>query len=365
MPKDTASNTISIDADELARALTFVSKATERKNRIPILGCTLFDFSGGKLTVTGTNLDIYISTTIDAEGAKDAKFALSTVALRRLLAEVSGALSIMLTGDEITFDVDGCSMKVRDIYPSEDWPDFVEPKDMASARIGEGDLANALRFVSPCISNEETRYYLNGVRFCAHPETGAFRLVATDGHRMGIYDLDEVFGGEPAILPTKAAKVLAGAVKAGGNETVSIKWDKTKAIIETPRGIIKAKMINGTYPDYTRAIPKEETKVGVTLNMSMARRASVVSNHLSMAVRFDPNAGIISAGITRAESISFPADFTVDGEFGSFEINAKYLIEACRAADGPVRMCGSAPNNPFILKPEDPRALLVLMPMLV
>lgn len=371
MPKDTTTAQIVIEARDLCRTLRFALQARVRFNTIPILGCLLFEFKNDRLHITGTDLDIECVASCEAtsERIETARFVMDGRQLLAFASMASGLIHIGVEKDALTVAADDVVMTRRNLLPPEDWPTFVRPEKMDSLYVGEVELWTALRSVLPTISTEETRYYLNGVFFTAHPETKALRLVSTDGHRMGIYDLYQGFEAEPCIVPRKVATILQRAIRKDGNDKVMVSMGGLKAEFQTPAGIIRAKMIDGTYPDYTRVLPKEEERIAFTVGAAMVRRLMVISSERSRAIEFYPQEARVTCRSADMGEIAMPMQFTMAGdpsaEFKPFGINGKYLLDHCGAAGGPIRISGSSHDNPFTIKSDDPRALWVQMPMRV
>ena len=369
MPKDTTTAKITIDARDLTRALRFAMQVVKRRSTIPILSCNLFRFADDKLTITGTDLDIECEASCDAESERieAARFVMDGRQLLAFAAMTTGLIHISIGEGEITIAADGAVMTLRNLLPPEDWPVWVEGEGKPVAmRVGEADMRRALHRVRHCISTEETRYYLNGVHWCAHPETKALRLVTTDGHRMAIYDLDQSFGAKPFILPKKTAEILYRALRKDGNGDVAmiVAENGLKAVIETPAGVIRSKMIDGNYPDYTRVLLQAEAKIACTVGEAMIRRLMVVSGKFARAVAFRPEEKRVTCRDPYGNEIAIPMQFT--GEpIKSFGFNGGYLIDHCRAAGGAIRISGSGHGDPFRILSDDPRALWVQMPMLV
>lgn len=140
---------------------------------------------------------------------------------------------------------------------------YVLSQDLRAHMTLPFDLPAALRDVAHAVPKEERRYYLNGV-FFHWDDKGFLRLCATDGHRLALreVDVDWCSDGSPTpesfTLPRKVVEILT-TWKGGGNWDLRILAGNVVAIKETDSGFtITTKLINGTYPDYWRVVPRRD-----------------------------------------------------------------------------------------------------------
>lgn len=349
-----------VEVTDLLRALAFASSVIERRNTIPILGMARLVFDGETLTITGTDLDIEITTNCEAVGVGEFRTCVDPNKLRAFCHGAKGAVEIRDEGnDEVSFVVEGCTLRLRSL-PPEDFPEFLPAEDAVELSVGPSDLLAAVRATAPCISTEETRYYLNGAYLTKHPETELLRFVTTDGHRMAIYDLDEKGPEAGGIIPRKVFSLLGSAIGKGANEPIRIGWAELRAVFHTPAGVIRTKLIDGKYPDYTRVLPAPSDNLRATVNAAALQRAISVSSERSRALTFDPAAKAIVCRSPDIGSATVPCQ--VEGE-RSWGFNGNYALDLCRAAGGPIQIKGERHDAPFRVVSDDPRALWVLMPM--
>ncbi|MDW9588682.1 hypothetical protein GOA80_21935 [Sinorhizobium meliloti] len=232
------------NARMLKSALKTVARATRWSSSIPVLGTVLFDGS----TVTACDLDQEISVTMPVKSAKGSA-CIPHKTLLNLVSHLPGEEPVRIEAGE-----QGATLVFssgRYDLPAAPVPDFprLELSGEAKSIAIDGDgLKTALAFVSPFMSTEETRYYLNGV--CLDVDDA----VATDGHRMGVHPLGFDGGAfERAIIPHAVvnALLLMPAPKA-----ISIATEKRPMVdIRMDGARIRAKLIDGTFPDWRRVVP--------------------------------------------------------------------------------------------------------------
>lgn len=278
---------LTISRTELARVVGAVGKVVEARNTIPILSNILLEAEGDTLKVTGTDLDIQATATASAEIAKPGRITVNAKLLDSIVRKATGDISIDLK--DVRIDVKSGRSKFKlETLPASDYPDLAGGTYAAEFNI---DLASLFAPVAFAISTEETRYYLGGVYF--HVVDGVAVAVATDGHRLarnrGPYIPD--FAG--IIVPRKTVGLLPK-----GSVNVSVSDSKIR--IQSADLTIVSKLIDGTFPDYVRVIPRDNDLV-VTVNrdemMKAADRVTSVSTERGRAVKFSIAPGGISLAV--------------------------------------------------------------------
>lgn len=359
---------ITCHAADLKRALAFAMQPVERRNTIPILGMVRLTGGATGLTIRGTDLDIECfadAAVTSATGKTDV--ILPPRFLADLLRWATGGVTISRAKDLITIRADDVEATVRELCSIADWPTLEAPHGEIVS-IGAGKMHKALAATAACISTEETRYYLRGVFL--HDKDG-LRAVATDGYRMAIYDIGEAwpFGG--MIVPAKAASILRGVTKAGGNGVVFVRaapcvknsggeatHDLTNRIEVSGGGWrIVSRTIDGKYPDYTRVMPKQSPAFTAVLTAAALRRFPKSRDH--RPVKIDPTAGRMSWKNDDGIDVSMPVQATGDR---AIAFNLKYLLDFAAPA-GTIRMESAGPGEPARVLTDDPALLQVLMPV--
>lgn len=354
--------TMTVGVSDFLRALAFAGAAVERRTSIPIVGTLRLQFDGTLLTVTGTDLDVEAVAQCDAEGSGRFAACIDGRKVARFLRGSSGVVEIAADRGEgiVAFTSGGCTLRLRGL-PPEDFPEMSAPDVAEEIELGQDGMRAAFRALVPCISTEETRYYLNGLFLTRNPETGGARLVATDGHRLGIYDLDEAGPSGSGIVPRRAVDLLRRAVQKGGNAPVRINWGERWAVFHTSAGTIRTKLIDGTYPDYTRVMPPAADALCATVNeMAVARAMAVVNSDRCPSLCFDHELQAITIADPGAGECVVPCEIKGGA---SWAFNGRYVRDFCRVAGGAVRIMGAVPGDPFRVLSDDPRLLWILMPM--
>lgn len=360
----------------LKEAATLMSLVVERRNAIPVLGSVIADIKDGKLTITGTDLDMQITVPVDAECTGTGQFLITERTLRTLAAVATGSVTFEFSpgGNMVRAVTEGLTLKLRPVSEPIDFPWTNEAGDKllqghTPLQITTEALNRLLRLSWFCISNEETRYYLNGTFLCQRPHNGTLRAVATDGHRLALIDCDvpvKIDGDcfEPGILPRKAGAILRRLTSKASNMPVSLIWSGLRLRADVGGIIFHTRMIDGTFPDYTRVIPKEAGHIRAEMSVTSLRRINRMAQVMggrANAVKIDPDRGEMSfySPDTEGEVI-----VPMSGHGQSFGLNAAYLAAFASVAPNFV-LTGAAPGDPFVVRGEDADAMWVIMPMRV
>lgn len=348
-----------IRKEDLVRAVGAVAKVVEARNTIPILSNILLDAGDGKLKVTGTDLDIEASTSVEATVNVPGRLTVNAKLLGDLAKKATGDVTVTFDDGRLIVKY-GRSRFTLQTLPAEDFPDLGLPKFDAEFDI---DLAALFAPVSFAISTEETRYYLNGVYFRGGDEAVA---VATDGHRLAKHVGPILPAFDGIIVPRKTV----GLVPKG---TVSVSVSSTKIRIASGDLVLTSKLIDGTFPDYQRVIPTTERndKI-VTVDrdsiMKAADRVATVSSERGRAVKMTIAPGSIGLHVSNPDSGSANDEIEAEysGEPLDIGFNAQYVRDVFGTLPaGPVSLALADSGSPALVTGGGEGLTLVIMPMRV
>jgi len=375
-----------VERQALTSALAKVCNVVERRNTIPMLACAMLRGTDDGLLVRATDLDQEITAFVP--GACDVRFA-GAVDANKLLQLLKKAkpsdhvgMSLQAVDDEpaakVILDFEGLEVTMNGLDP-DDYPvDVLEiPADQASWSfdLSRGDLATALSKVAFAMSSEETRYYLNGAYMLVH--AGALRFVATDGHRLGRFDLDGVFPENlpGVIVPSGAIYNLQKILKAKDcADHVKVTMTESRAHFEIGDVKLATTFIDGTFANYERVIAISNDKLFSCNADDLAaavKEVSVISSEKGRAVKF--GLGLVECTISCTNPDSGSAKTSLAGHWdqeGLFEIglNSQYVtdIMAVIGKGADVVMAFNDYGSPVVItSPADARFLAVQMPMRV
>ncbi len=365
-----------VERAALLKALGHVQSVVERRNTIPILSNVLLSADGQSVRLMATDLDLQIveevPATVETAGA-------TTVSAHTLFDIVRK----LPDGAQVTLDAAGSKMAVTagrarfslQTLPREDFPVIGESDLPVSFSLPAETLVTLIDKTRFAISTEETRYYLNGI-FVHAPAApgGTLRAVATDGHRLARVEipLPEGASGMPdIIIPRKCvAEVRKLLDERGGDVGISLSQSKIRFSIG--QAVLTSKLIDGTFPDYSRVIPTANDKL-LKIDPATLRegvdRVTAIASEKTRAVKLSLDRDRVTLSVTSPENGTASEDVPADYSAAGFDVgfNSRYLIDILDQVEGDlveVHMADAAAPT-LIREAEDSEALYVLMPMRV
>lgn len=347
---------VSIDRSQLAHALATVNRAIESRNSIPILANVLLAVEDGQLRLTGTDLDVEITTSLPVLDCQPGSVTVPGKMLADIAKRATGDITLELDaasgGGRLTV-ASGRSRYKLDVLPAEDFPSFSAGKFDTTLEL---DLAALVAPCVHCISTEETRYYLNGVYL--HAVDGRLVAVATDGHRLMRNTGPEGTLEYGVILPRKLVSLLPKGA-------VTVELSQNKLRVTSGSTVITSKLIDGTFPDYVRVIPTGNSNV-LTVDrqalMKAVERVAAVADDKSRAVKFAVSDVL---RLMLADKASDEVSIEFEGEPLEIGFNTRYVNDMLGALDEPsVRFALGDAGSPAVVKGEG-EWTGVLMPMRV
>ena len=369
-----------INSTDLLKALSHIHGIVEVRHTLPILSNIILEAKEDKLILSSTNLDIYCSDKIKAEVLQSGEVSVSAVTFFEIIKRLpsgSEVLMIMEEGENEIRLTCGRSKFNLSTLKTDDFP-IISDSDLSTNFVLSADeLIRIIDKTKFAVSNEETRYYLNGI-FLHKAERNSIqflRAVATDGHRLAQYDIPLPQGAEDItgiIIPKKTIYELRKVLDdANGDVSVSLNENKIKFSFNDLK--VVSKVIDGTFPDYTKVIPQKNDKNFKTNNSDLKnaidRVSAVAANEesKSKAIKFciENNSLSLSVESQSKGSANEMIDVNYSGDKVDIGFNSKYIIDICNEVDGDeISISLSDSISPaIILDKTDENLFFVLMPM--
>jgi DNA polymerase III subunit beta len=368
---------VTIERSAFLKALNHVQSVVERRNTIPILSNVLVQAKSGEVRLTATDLDIEIVETAPAEVAQEGAVTVSAHMLYDIVRKLPDGAQLELDQGPDPGRVavkTGRSRFALQSLPPEDFPDLAQGEMANKFTIQAGDLKGLIEKTRFAISTEETRYYLNGIYLHEVASAGMLRAVATDGHRLARAQVALPSGakGMPGIIvPRKTVLELAKLIETGEGE-VSVALSPAKIRFEFNGLTLTSKLIDGTFPDYERVIPRHNDKtldVDAKLFAGAVDRVSTVSFEKGRAVKLNMAEGRLVLTVNNPDSGSAEEEIAAAYDSDPIDIgfNSRYLLDiAGQIKSDTARFKLADAGSPTIVQdPGDEQALYVLMPMRV
>jgi DNA polymerase III subunit beta len=365
----------SVKKFDLLDELNLTQGVVERKTTIPILGNLLCEASGNRITLTATDLELSIRTSCEAKVKKEGAGTIPAkklLELVRLLPEGDIRFKLLennwvqITADRKNYKMVGMS---KDNFPA--IPSFPHPVATIPAKI----LSSLIARTAFAISNEESRYTLNGALLLLKPDTIA--MVATDGHRLSVAEIDHKFEGlgreVRPLVPKKAlAEVLRLATEAGEDAEIEFALDESHLFFRAGERLLISRMLTGQFPNYEAVLPRDNNRKVVIereeLNNAV-RRVAQLADTRSHAVKLSVSTeGVeISASSPEYGEAKETLEKEYKGEPLAIGFNAQYMIDFLAAApEGPISLELKDEQSAGQMRPladEAYRYRYVIMPM--
>ena len=369
---------ISIERAALLKAMSRAQGVVERRTTIPILSNVLIEAAGEGVTFRATDLDIEVQEAIPAMIERAGATTVPAHTLHEIARKLPDGATITLEEDanegRLTVSA-GRARFTLPTLPREDFPVMASAEYDVDYQIAAPVLRRLFEKASFAISTEETRYYLNGVYLHVAEEGGAkLRAVATDGHRLARIDADIPPGAEGApgvIVPRKTVGELRKLLE-DDEAVISVSVSETKIRFSANGLTLTSKVIDGSFPDYTRVIPVGNTKRLEVDADEFARtvdRVSTVSAERSRAVKLSLEQDRLTLSVNAPDSGSATDEVAVAYNDEPMEIgfNAKYLLEIAGQVDREnAVLMFNGPGDPTLVREgDDASAIYVVMPMRV
>lgn len=371
---------VTIERASLLRSLGHVHSVVERRNTIPILANVLLEAGDGELALTATDLDLTIVERAAAEVDQAGACTAPAHTLHEIVRKLPEGAQV-----EFTLDDDGSRLRLSSgrskfalaTLPREDFPAMAEGELPHRFELAAGELKRIIDKSRFAISAEESRHYLNGIYVHAveHEGVSTLRAVATDGHRLAQVEtpLPEGAAGMPGvIIPRKTVSELRKLIDET-DSAIDIGVSDTKIRFAFDQAVLTSKLIDGTYPDYTRVIPHGNDKILQVNRREFAEavdRVSTISTEKSRAVKLSLDQGRLQISASSPDSGSASEELTVSydaPEKIEIGFNSRYLLDIAAQIDGENASfaLADAVSSTLVRDDSDETTLYVLMPMRV
>lgn len=361
---------ITIARDELLKPVSLVAGVVERRQTLPILSFIKARQAGGRLTLTGTDLEIEMSVEV-AAGNGDAEFTVPARKLFDICRALPEGSNITLSnqGEKILLKA-GKSRFTLQTLPAKDFPAIDTATWELALTVTQGALKTLFERTQFCMAQQDVRYYLNGL--CLELGSTETRAIATDGHRMAISEMGVggASGSRQIIVPRKGIHEM-GRLLDTSDAAVDIQIAQNHLRLRTNSGVVfTTKLIDGRFPDYTKVVPANLSKT-VGLDRIAFRealgRVAILSNEKYRGVRLNLSSGALSVSAHNPEQEEAVEELEADYKGESLEIgfNVNYLIEAVNAVSSETIQLGlnDANSSCVVWAVSDPSTRYIIMPM--
>ncbi len=370
---------VTVERAALLKSLSHVHRVVERRNTIPILANVLVRAEQARLAFKATDLDLEVVETIPAEVGPAGVTTVPAHMFYEIVRKLPEGAQIALeaAGDRAVMSIRaGRSRFTLQTLPESDFPDLAAGDFTHRFTLPAGDLKRLIDKTQFAISTEETRYYLNGIYLhtAGSGKDMKLRAVATDGHRLAQFELPAPAGAESIpgiIVPRKTVGEVQRLIESSEGE-IAVELSQSKVRFAFNDVVLTSKLIDGTFPDYSRVIPLSNDKVLEVNKREFEQavdRVSTVASERGRAVKLALSAGRLVLSVTNPDSGSATEELEVgyDAEPVDIGFNSRYLLDIASQLEGDTAVLKLAdPGSPTLIADKEAKgALYVLMPMRV
>lgn len=346
-----------ISREKLQEGLTAVGPSVPSKTTLPVLANLLLETTERGIRLSGTDLDIAVSTEVSADVESGGAITIPAKKLTEIARELPPApVKVAAVGEQrVTLECGRSKFKLLGL-PRDEFPTFPQVRFNESWRVRSGDLQKLISHTAFAVSSEESRPILNGVLWELRPDR--MRMVATNGHRLTRMDLPVSSSGTASdlIVPPKALEQVRRLFPA--EEELEIAQGDNHLGFRSPFTVVFTRLIEGPYPNYEQVIPRDNDRVAISDKVALTsalKRMSVIASDQTHRIRLSFNAGLLRFSVQTPDlgeaQDELPIRFT--GDPIDIGFNANYLLEILRyMPTDEVRITLKAPERAATLEPE-------------
>ena len=349
-----------VSSSQLLKQLQVLGGVINSSNTLPILDNFLFELDQSSLTISASDLETTMSSTIEVESDSKGSVAIPAKLLLDTLKTFPEQPLTFIVEDNNTVEISSNHGKYALAYANgEEFPKAVALENPSSTTLSSEILASAISKTIFAAGNDDLRPVMSGVFFQFSTESLTF--VATDAHKLVKYTREDVSASETAefIMPKKPMNLLKG-ILAGISDNVTIEYNDSNAKFTFDNSVLICRLIDGKYPNYEAVIPKENPNklvIDRTQLLNSVRRVSIFSNKTTHQIRLKIAGAELNIS---AEDIDYSNKaeerLTCDYQGDDMQIgfNSRFLSEMLGNLNASeVQLELSLPNRAGILTPVD------------
>lgn len=324
-----------VDRDDLFAAIVGIASVMPSRASLPVLSQVRIEASGGRLRLTGTNLDEWLTLEVAADIAGEGSFCVDAVLLHDLLERFpEGPVRIGTHATDVvvrTGDIGATLVLTK----ADEFPEEREVEETAAATIDGPALRLVVRSICPAVFTEESGPILSGVLLQFRP--GRVTAVGADGHMLARLRMpagDGVPTGDIIVAPRAIALIEKHCGRA--DSPVDLRWNETTLIASIPGARVRSRLIEGPYPDYEVVLREPDEVIHAIASVEAVRaalgRANVIagdSNH-RIRLRLEDDGIMVSASHVEFGEIREPVSACTSGRPFAISVNVRLLDRALR-----------------------------------
>ncbi len=360
-----------IQKNEFLRGLRLAQSIADRKSTMPILANVLLRTDGkNKLLLAATDLNVSISVELAVKVEREGALTVGAKPLHDIIANLPGEDVVFKRAENNWADIKAAKVAYKLVgMPDRDFPKLPDHREATYSKVDPVVLREMIDKTIFSVSNDETRFHLNGVFF--ECDGAKARMVSTDGHRLS--KVERTLTGGPVlpagvIVPKKGLTELKRTLE-GAQGPCDLAVHGTHIFVRSADTALAVKLIDSQFPPYEQVIPKGNNRVVVidrNALLEALKRASLMSSE-TRGVKLSVEPGILRVAGDNPElgEVREEIEAVYDGPAISIGFNPKYFTDVLSQMAGTqIRLELNGELDPGVVKPAEGNDYLgVVMPM--
>lgn len=352
--------------ENLKNGLQTVSRVVGSSSTLPILNNVLLQTENGQLKISGTNLEMGISTFTRCKIEQEGGVCVAAKTILELVNNLPNEnIEIEVGETETSISTDRYHTKIKHL-PVDDFPLIPKVGDGLQISVPADQLKTSLDQVVFASSTSETQPEISGIMAGFNGNT--LILVATDRYRLAEKSLTFTGSGEKKIIIPQKSVLELSRLLANLSESVNLQVSDTQLAVAIGDTYVVTRLIDGQYPDYKQIIPSEVgTVIGVDrVQLTQALKTSGIFSRGvgSVTMNYDAEKQVVQiASVSHdvGESVvDIPAE--IDGDSGSVIMNYRYVLDVLNTVAAEVLMVQVINDtNPVVFRPKSVTDYLYLV----
>lgn len=361
------------DKKDLLHSLSKTQNVADRRNNSSIMQNVLLEVVGDTLKLYASDLEVSVFDSIKVKGQQDGALAVSAKNFYEIIRELNDGEITLAKQENNWLEIKQEKYRSRVVGVSrDDYPELSNLDQFKFHKVASATLREMIEKTSYCISNDETRYFLNGVYF-EQTDAAGYVMVSTDGHRLTLInrpkDKNSENMADGVIIPKKGISELRKLLE-GLDQDVEIAVDGSQMAVKIGPTALLLRLIEGRYPDYNNLIPKnhkEKIIIDRENFLTSLKRVSLLASFKSKAVTIGFSAGKMEISSNNPDLGDAKEEIDVEYSGPDLKVgyNAKYITEILSAIQND-RVVFEITDalSPSLIRPHDDKSYTcVVMPM--
>ncbi|MGL4854696.1 MAG: DNA polymerase III subunit beta [Lentisphaeria bacterium] len=329
---------INVQKSVLVSALKKVSNVISSKSTLAIISNVLLVVENNKMSLHTTDLELSVKTEIDVLVLEDGSITVPCKKLNEIINKLpEGVVEISSTANfQCHIKAGSSNFRILGMNSNE-FPVGSAPENPRVFSIEASNLVKNLKKIAYAVSNDDSRYVLNGVLFSIR--NGALTTVATDGRRLALVEKTIEDSGDldgDAVLPMKAVIEIMKSIEL--DEKVKVSISENKISFVTANTTMISKLVDGNYPNFRHVIPQGFNYSAIIPRTDLIagiERVSLVISETNQAVKITLNATetVLSSSSAEIGEASETTACDYNGSELEITFNPKFILEPLRTLE--------------------------------